>query len=507
MPSPPDLPDDLDLPPFGPHPFAGLDRAAVARALSQVAGRPGDLADILFERSEEVELPPEDRPPGLRVRREEGLAVRLLRAGTLVRRGSGGEGRSATHQRGGDTWLAARDEVSADALADALRQTARVLPTAAYPLPDLAPAPWPRSEGTSGEGDLDAAEVLTFPGAVQRAVRSRRAAFPVALTVRRHRRWLQVVGTGKVVPEPQAEGFYSVVAELPWGRWGGLFPTLGTVEAEVVAAALVERFRAREAAPPKPFRGPLVLGPAAAAVLLHEAVGHALEADLLALGGDPEAAVGVPFGSDLLNVLDDPAGAPAPVRRSSDDEGSGVRRRWLLRGGIVAEPLADLRWADASEVLAPGAARRASRHHLPSPRSTFLELLPGDQGAAALLDGADGGLYLAEAAGGDLDPLTGTFHLRFASGRRIAGGEAGEVVGRCEIGGRVADLLSAVRGVGDEARPGGAGWCAKDGQSLAVWASSPALRLEEVEVTGLGAGIGTRGGSGAASPTTQGAKP
>jgi len=477
--------DATSLPPFGDHPFARLDRAAVARALSQVADRPGDLADVYFERSEVVELPPEDRPPGVRLRREEGLAVRLLRpAGTGRHRVGTGEPGS----RGGETWLAARDEVTTDALADALRQTARVLPTASYPLPRIDPGPWGDRDGGDGgdDGDLAAPEVLTFPGAVQRAVRSHRAAFPAALTVRRHRRWLQVVGTGKVVPEPQAEGFYSVEADLPWGRWGGLFPSLGQAAAEEVAAALVERFRCRDAAPPEPFTGALVLGPAAAAVLLHEAVAHALEADLLALGGDPEAAVGVPFASDLLNVLDDPAAAPGPVRRESDDEGQGVRRRWLLRGGIVAEPLADARWAEGSEVLAPGAGRRAGRHHLPSPRSSFLELLPGDHPQEDLLADAEGGLYLAEAEGGDLDALTGTFRLRFAGGRRIEGGEAAAVVGPCEIRGRVADLLSAVTGVGDEARPGGAGWCAKDGQSMAVWASSPALRLEGVEVTAPG---------------------
>jgi hypothetical protein len=48
--------------------------------------------------------------------------------------------------------------------------------------------------------------------------------------------------------------------------------------------------------------------------------------------------------------------------------------------------------------------------------------------------------------------------------------------------GRVADLLTRVVAVGSQAKPAGAGWCAKGGQKLPVWATAPALRLEDVEV-------------------------
>jgi len=438
-----------------PSPFADLDRAAVARALSQMVDRPGDWADAYFERLEEVELPAGEAGPGLLARREEGLAVRLM--------------------RGGDVWLAARDGIGPDAFADALRHVARVLPSAATPTPSLAVAPW--------DGAAAAPEVLAFPSLVLRGVRRRRAAFPLALTVRRHRRWLQVVGSGKVVAEAQRECFYSVVAQTSRGRRGALFPGLGEVQAEELADDLVSAFRGRDATSPEAWRGPVILAPAAAAVLLHEAVAHALEADLLALGGDPEAAVGVSLGAAALNVLDDPATAPETVRRDSDDEGQPVRRRWLLRAGTVAEPLADARWSAGSELLAPGAARRGGRHDLPAPRSYHLELLPGELAAAALLAEADGGLFLPAAESGSLDPLSGVFRLHFAGGSRVRGGELAEPVGRCRLLGRVADLLAAVVGVGDEARPAGAGWCAKGGQKMPVWATAPALLLEGVEVT------------------------
>lgn len=438
-------------------PFSLLDRAAVSRTLSQIAERPGDLADAFFERVEEIELAGGGRAPGIRVRREEGLAVRLVRDGR--------------------TWLASRDEISPAAFADAVRRVARALPTASYPEPRLPVAPW--------EGPAAAPELGDFPSAVARAVRDQRVAFPLDLAVRRHRRWVQAVA-GPLVPEPERDEFWSVAAELPWGRYGALLARLDGDAAAVVASALVERFRARGAASPEPFRGVVVLGPAAAAVLLHEAVAHSLEADTLAASGDPELAVGVRFGPETLSVLDDPGTAPEGVRRRTDDEGREVRRRWLLQDGEVRQPLADARWAMASEVLFPGAGRRGDRHVPPGPRSTHLELAPGELSDDELLAGAEGGLWVAEAERGALDPLTGVFRLDLPLARRIRGGGAAETVGPSRLSGRVADLLPAVAGIGREARQAGAGWCAKGGQKLPVWATCPALRLEGVEVAPWG---------------------
>jgi predicted Zn-dependent protease len=226
-----------------------------------------------------------------------------------------------------------------------------------------------------------------------------------------------------------------------------------------------------------------VLGPAAVAVLLHEAVAHALEADTLAQGGNPEAAVGVTMAAACLDVLDDPAAAPEGVRRSTDDEGAVVVRRWLLRGGVVEQPLADALWARTSPVLLPGAGRRGTRHLPPGPRSSHLEVLAGETAPDDLLAGAEEGLYFAEASRGSLDPLSGEFVLQLPYGRRFRRGGLHEAVGPCSLRGRVSDLLTRVTAVGNTSRPAGAGWCAKGGQKLPVWATAPALRLEGVEVT------------------------
>src|SRR5690349_21459243 len=152
-------------------PFSELDTAAVARTLSQIAENPEDVVDAFFERREDVELPPDGEPPGLRVWREEGFAVRLAREGK--------------------TWLASRDAVESRPFAEALRQVARALPSATYPEPALEPAPF--SEPPA------APELFDFPSAVARGVRAHHVGFPFRLTARRHRRWVQVVGP-RLVP-------------------------------------------------------------------------------------------------------------------------------------------------------------------------------------------------------------------------------------------------------------------------------------------------------------------
>lgn len=433
-------------------PFTALDTAAIARALSQLAERSEDLVDVFLERSETVVLPPDGDPPGIQVVREEGLAVRLL--------------------RGDRTWMAARDGIASRSFSEALRQVARILPAASYPEPRIELEPW--------AGAPTAEEMATFGPDVQRLLRQEHVAFPLRMTVSRHRRWMQVVGV-QLVPEPQHEAFYSCAADLPWGRFGALLPTLDRDRAQWVANQLLSHFRARQAQPPEPYRGVVVLGPAAAAVLLHEAVAHALEADTLALGGRPEAAVGVRLGASGLHILDDPGAAPEGVRRSSDDEGVATCRRWLLRDGVVEQPLADSFWARTSSALIPGAARRGSRFAAPAPRSTHLEVLPGELSLEDLVHDADG-LYLGAAERGSLDPLTGEFSLVVSHGRRIRRGEIADPVGRCRLRGFVGDLLATVSGIGREVEREGAGWCAKGGQKMPVWASTPALRLEGVEV-------------------------
>ncbi|MEO8275953.1 MAG: metallopeptidase TldD-related protein [Thermoanaerobaculia bacterium] len=439
--------------------WARLETAAVARALASVAAEAGDLAEVYFERRIDAEWPPAEARCGLRVRREEGLAARLV--------------------RGERSWLASRDRITGAHLLEALRQVARAQPATLLE-PDIA-------VGTPTA--IPFAALRSFAAELERAIRRHHVAFPLQLTVRWHRRDVQVVGP-RWVPSTEREVFFSLEVDMPWGRFGALATDLAAGEAERVARSLVGRFMAREAEPPHSGRFPVLLAPAATAVLLHEAVAHALEADLMGeIGGmddDWRRSIGAVSSSASpgfpLDVLDDPRRAPRGVDRTTDDEGQAVVRRWLIRAGKVDQVISDSMCAARSATHLAGSGFRGGRHQPPLPRTHHLELLPGDADPRRLQSAAEGGLYVPELDRGRLDPATGEVVLHAPCGRYLLHGEPGDACGPFELRAFVPDLLASVVAVGKDAQAAGAGWCAKAGQRRAVWATAPSVVIADIAV-------------------------
>jgi predicted Zn-dependent protease len=108
--------------------------------------------------------------------------------------------------------------------------------------------------------------------------------------------------------------------------------------------------------------------------------------------------------------------------------------------------------------------------------------VPGEAAREDLFAEAEGGLFLPEAERGYLDSLSGEFILHFPYGYRIRGHAPGPPVGRSVMRAHVTDVLKAVRAVGRDAVAAGAGWCAKGGMKLPVWATAPDLLVTGVRI-------------------------
>jgi len=440
-------------------PFSSLEVAPIARTLAQLIEHQEDICDLYLEHLEQIELPTAP-VPGLIVRQEIGLSVRLI--------------------QGSACWLGGRDQISSEAFQDTLRKVVRRMPRLPFPHLDLSFKAPQKPE--------NAADLSEFALLLENKLRRNQSLPLPRARVVRHQRSLKVVSPSHATGV-ESEHFYSV--QLDTERLEGgtglrsrahLLTRLDDEAADLVCTSFAHSVAARNAVFPGSFRGACVLGPDAVAVLLHESIAHALEADILALGGEPEAAIGVSVGSSLLHVFDDPTSAPEGVRRTWDDEGAPTLRRYLVRGGVVEQPISDRLWARKCDYLLPGSGRRGDRYDAVGPRSYHLELVPGEASLAELFEAAEGGIFLAEAEGGHLDPLSGEFELRFPWGQRIVGGVPAHYVGRCRLRGRIAAILDRVSALGKDAVSAGSGWCAKGGSKMPVWATAPPLLLGEVEL-------------------------
>ena len=92
------------------------------------------------------------------------------------------------------------------------------------------------------------------------------------------------------------------------------------------------------------------------------------------------------------------------------------------------------------------------------------------------------GIYVDQVDAGSLEPLTGAVRLEVGCGRAFEGGALTERLAPFVVVGHLANLLESISLVGADLAECGAGWCAKNGQRLPVWANVPFLRIEKAWV-------------------------
>ncbi len=231
-------------------------------------------------------------------------------------------------------------------------------------------------------------------------------------------------------------------------------------------------------------RMPVVISSEAGGTMIHEAIGHGLEADLAGQGLSVYSGkLGQKVASELVTVVDD---ATLPNKRGSfsfDDEGVPSQRTILVDRGVLVGYLYDRYNAMKEGKGSTGNGRRESYQHRPIPRMTNTFIAPGETEPEEIVRSVPKGLYVKKMGGGQVNTINGDFVFEVQEGYLIDNGEIGEPVRGATITGNGPDVLMSIDMVGNDL--GFAiGTCGKDGQGVPVSDAMPTVRVPEMVVGG-----------------------
>ena len=233
-------------------------------------------------------------------------------------------------------------------------------------------------------------------------------------------------------------------------------------------------------------RLPVVVGNGFGGVLLHEAVGHGLEADAVHKQASVYAGrLGKQLAERGVTAYDDGAKAGAWGSDGIDDEGTPTQRTTVIDDGELVSYLYDLQSARQDDVASTGNGRRQSFRHLPIPRMTNTYFAPGEASADDLIASIDRGLYAVSFGGGQVEPATGDFVFGVSEGYLIEDGKVTAPVRGATLVGNGLQALAAVDGIARDLDIA-TGYCGKAGQSVPAGVGQPHVRIRELTVGGTG---------------------
>jgi TldD protein len=230
----------------------------------------------------------------------------------------------------------------------------------------------------------------------------------------------------------------------------------------------------------------VVLGPGWPGILLHEAIGHGLEADFNRKGISAfSGRIGQRVASEICTVVDD---GTIPARRGSlnvDDEGEPTQKTVLIENGVLRGYLQDKLSAGILKTTRTGNGRRESYEHIPMPRMTNTYMLAGADAPGDIIRSVRRGLYAVTFGGGQVDITSGKFVFSASEAYLIEDGQVTAPVKGATLIGDGPTVLTRVTAVGNDLKlDPGIGTCGKDGQSVPVGVGIPTLKISQLTVGG-----------------------
>ncbi len=233
----------------------------------------------------------------------------------------------------------------------------------------------------------------------------------------------------------------------------------------------------------------VVLGPGWPGILLHEAVGHGLEADFNRKGVSAfSGRVGQQVASPLCTIVDD---GTIGHRRGSinvDDEGTPSQQNVLIENGILRGYLQDKLSSTLMNTQSTGSGRRESYQSIPMPRMTNTYMLAGQSDPEEIIKSVSKGIYCATFGGGQVDITSGNFVFQATESYLIENGKLTRPVKGATLIGNGPEALKYVSMVGNDLKlDEGVGTCGKEGQSVPVGVGIPTIKIDKMTVGGTAA--------------------
>lgn len=230
----------------------------------------------------------------------------------------------------------------------------------------------------------------------------------------------------------------------------------------------------------------VVLGPGWPGVLIHEAVGHGLEADFNRKKQSAFAGLmGQRVGTEKVTVVDNGTIAGRRGSLNVDDEGSPTQNTVLIENGMLRRYMSDRLSAKLMGIPSTGSGRRESYASIPMPRMTNTYMLAGSDEPLDILRSVKRGIYAVNFSGGSVDITNGKFVFAASEAYLIEDGSVTAPVKGAMLIGNGPEALKQVSMVGhDLALDEGIGTCGKKGQGVPVGVGAPTVKLDRMTVGG-----------------------
>ncbi len=256
---------------------------------------------------------------------------------------------------------------------------------------------------------------------------------------------------------------------------------------EVATKSVNSALKLFEAIQPPAGEIPVVLGPGVTGVLLHEAIGHGMEADFNRKKTSTYSTMlGKKVAEPFVTIIDDGTNMNLSGSINVDDEGTPGQKTILVENGILTSYLHDKISAKHYGIKPTGNGRRQDFQNYPIPRMRNTYMLGGNNSADDVIRQAGNGIYVENVSNGQVKIGEGDFAFYVSQGRMIENGKLTAPIKDVNIMGNGPKMLTNITMAANDLEmfQGGGGQCGKNGQGVPVSFGMPTCLIKSLTVGG-----------------------